>query len=207
VAAACAAPGSDAVRQPLEALLAHARAGVRSGAGLALAARGGSGSHEALTRWLELERDALARGDALLAIGVTGAADALPLLAKVGGGEFAGRAEDVRRTVAGRRDPQLLGEELDARLAALAARERDRRDASFAELLAEVFHFDALDRRRGTGGGDGDGGSGGDDGGGEPPPDEGGSPLGKAKIDRKPSAVERDLAAWFEDAPYFRARR
>lgn len=222
LAASCAASRVETLDQPLQALLTHARAEVRAAAGLALAARESKGSGSALARWLLAERDHAARADALRVCGALGVSEAKDLLRSIVAPP--GRedlVEDVRRTLDGRRDPALCRAEVENRLRELRAREFDRRDETIRELTGFVFDFASLSKfvpgsvkpPPGTGSGSGDGGGdggtdgGGSDGGGS---DGGGAPgglLGKPKVDRKNTVVERDLESWFRERPYLQARR
>lgn len=202
--------------QPLQGLLAHSRAEVRSAAGCALALRGDRGAEAPVVKWLKDERDPAAHATALLVIGALRLEAAGGILSETKVSAERDLTHDVLRTLGGRRDPHLMHEALLEQVVARRARELDLRTQVFAELTHFVFHLDTLDRSKvvagkpggntDPGGGD-DGGEGGGSGG-SPGGNDGtfGGLLGKGKVDRKSSVVERDLEMWFERAPYFQAR-
>lgn len=204
---------ANTLSQPLQGLLAHSRADVRSAAGCALALRGDRGAEAPIVKWLKDEKDPAARATALWVTGALRLEAAGRVLNETKPASERDLTHEVLRTLGGRRDPSLMREALLEQVEARKARELDLRTQVFAELMHFAFHLDTLDRSKVVagkpgGGADSGGGDDGGEGGGGTGGGEGafGGLLGKGKVDRKSSVVERDLEMWFERAPYFQAR-
>lgn len=216
----CAAAPDSTVAQALVEWLGSAQPGLRSAAGLALAAMRSSAARDAVLDWAARETDVVALDDALLAVGVLGIPAALDRV-----GELrtpTGRvtlSKDARKTLEGRRDARLLEDQLDRRLRARHARRADRIADAVTGLVDEILDLDDIARRlptsdsgsgsSGSGSGEGGAGEGSGEGSGESGGEEGSGEGGevttvkKPRVDPRNSSLERDLAEWFRERPYF----
>ncbi|MBK6941192.1 MAG: HEAT repeat domain-containing protein [Planctomycetes bacterium] len=144
----CAAAPDSTVAQTLVEWLASAQPGLRSAAGLALAAMRSAAARDAVLDWAARETDLSALDDALLAVGVLDLPAALDRV-----GELrtpTGRvtlSKDTRKTLEGRRDARLLEDQLERRLRARHARRADRIADAVAELVDEILDLDDIARR------------------------------------------------------------
>lgn len=212
----CAAAPDSTVAQALVDWLGSAQPALRSAAGLSLAAIRSAASRDAVLEWAARETDATALDDALLAVGVLDIQAALDRVGELRAptGRVAS-ARDTRKTLEGRRDARLLDDRLERRLKDRRARRTDRVAVDVAMLVDEILDLDDIARRlpgtdvgSGSGSGSGEeGGSGEGSGetGGEEGPTEGSEPttVKKPRVDPRNSSLERDLAEWFRERPYF----